>query len=70
MENSPNKLTPDRHQLNFLLGISQVFKNILLKITPSTGSQRLLVHISENLLLKVGEFTIKYIESFEAKDGK
>jgi len=70
LDKQPGNQPPDKYRLNFLVSMAQVFKTILISVPGDTESRKLLLHISENLLLKIGEYVINYLNTVEVKDGK
>jgi len=64
-------VTPDRKMLTWLAPIAQVYKAVLLNVSPDSPSRKLLIHISENVLLKIGTYVITYIHNLgRAEDEK
>jgi len=48
-----------------------VYKAVLLNVSPDSPSRKLLIHISENVLLKIGTYVITYIHNLgRAEDEK
>jgi len=65
LDKQPGNQPPaDKHRLNFLVSMAQVFKTILISVPGDTESRKQLLLISESLLAKIGNYTSTYINNF------
>lgn len=63
LDKQPGNQPPaDKHRLNFLVSMAQVFKTILISVPGDTESRRALLLISESLLAKIGNYTATYTD--------